>query len=776
FHLRVSEAVDATLSPILVEEVKVLMSDTMKDIQSALLDCIEMCLNEIRRSNPTIDLDELTVENALHKSFDTIIRGQLDPIWHRVSSKSKGLVADLKTLRCLLGYLVVYDCVTFNSFLETILSEHAAVANSSTSVFQTEFTSNQWLSLDAAHTVFLIAKQRVYIKQTSQISGNDEFRNSKIPLDIIPILEEQPKWRALIDTLCEIDREKIAIQGAGGDCGSILIMAEGDRTCLQIRQILDNVDFTTVKSEVNEDVMFLKESDNSKRRHQHSGSVVIKRQKINQTIVKSVEKGKRFTTDGSQKLLSRLLENFFSWKGRLSKVAHSLNKRTTVRPNGSNGSNIGSRIVTNQGRDGQRRRTRGSSVMTQSLIGASVEPSIDDEAAELDSFLNSVDENITTVDTEEEELIDPTCYGIISSDATIVVRPYATSSATTLTYDGDEDERVLEELNPQWIIMYNPSLSFVRRTEMWHMKNSKVNRIVRLYFLVYDGSVEEQVYLSGIRKEKAAFEKLIHEKANMAIPIDADSSSAIDPDDAFWSNLDTRLAGGSCLPSSTTNHVITDVREFRSSLPSHIHIHKLKIHPCTLEVGDYILTPELCVERKSISDLISSLKSGRLYNQCEAMARHYTFPVVLIEVDGFKGLGGLDGIGVEGGLDSLGRLVLLLLSCKKVGLIWGVGVDAASEIFVDLKREMEEPDMNIAMSKGIDSADAIDSDYNVIPQDMLRSIPGITSKNYWNVMRRFPTLRALAESTQDELQDVIGELNACKVHEFFKMDIRDVQP
>jgi ERCC4-type nuclease len=28
------------------------------------------------------------------------------------------------------------------------------------------------------------------------------------------------------------------------------------------------------------------------------------------------------------------------------------------------------------------------------------------------------------------------------------------------------------------------------------------------------------------------------------------------------------------------------------------------VEPITLEVGDYILTPDICVERKSISDLI----------------------------------------------------------------------------------------------------------------------------------------------------------------------------
>lgn len=51
------------------------------------------------------------------------------------------------------------------------------------------------------------------------------------------------------------------------------------------------------------------------------------------------------------------------------------------------------------------------------------------------------------------------------------------------------------------------------------------------------------------------------------------------------------------------------------------------------QVGDYILTPDICVERKSLSDLIGSLNNGRLYNQAQEMTRHYSKPMLLIEFD-----------------------------------------------------------------------------------------------------------------------------------------------
>ena len=49
-----------------------------------------------------LDCDDLSVENSFFKSFDIIIRRQLEPVWHRVSSKTKLLVNDLTTLRKLL--------------------------------------------------------------------------------------------------------------------------------------------------------------------------------------------------------------------------------------------------------------------------------------------------------------------------------------------------------------------------------------------------------------------------------------------------------------------------------------------------------------------------------------------------------------------------------------------------------------------------------------------------------------------------------------------------
>lgn len=49
-----------------------------------------------------LDLDDLNVENAYFRSFEIVVRRQLDPNWHQVGPRTKQLVKDLGTLRDLL--------------------------------------------------------------------------------------------------------------------------------------------------------------------------------------------------------------------------------------------------------------------------------------------------------------------------------------------------------------------------------------------------------------------------------------------------------------------------------------------------------------------------------------------------------------------------------------------------------------------------------------------------------------------------------------------------
>lgn len=123
----------------------------MTEIQNALVECIEACVNEIRKSTQMVDVEEVYLDNAILPSFDILIERQLNPIWHRVSPRLKLIISDLKTLRRLLVYLVTYDPITFHLFLETILAANAPNVNPQFS------NQSPWLFSDAANVIFRVS-------------------------------------------------------------------------------------------------------------------------------------------------------------------------------------------------------------------------------------------------------------------------------------------------------------------------------------------------------------------------------------------------------------------------------------------------------------------------------------------------------------------------------------------------------------------------------------------------------------------------------------------
>jgi len=79
--------------------------------------------------------------------------------------------------------------------------------------------------------------------------------------------------------------------------------------------------------------------------------------------------------------------------------------------------------------------------------------------------------------------------------------------------------------------------------------------------------------------------------------------------------------------------IVVDEREKKSGIPDFLKKTGINLEIKTLQVGDYIVAPETVVERKTISDLVSSIFDGRLFDQCNRLKEHYKFPILLIEGD-----------------------------------------------------------------------------------------------------------------------------------------------
>lgn len=117
FHVTVAESLEGQRKAEVIE-LEVPMSEKMREIQNAVMECVEISIGELKKANTGIDVEDWTLDSALHKSFDVAIRRQLDHIWHRVSFRTRQIVNDLTDLRAILQcvgapyYIVIFHVLT----------------------------------------------------------------------------------------------------------------------------------------------------------------------------------------------------------------------------------------------------------------------------------------------------------------------------------------------------------------------------------------------------------------------------------------------------------------------------------------------------------------------------------------------------------------------------------------------------------------------------------------------------------------------------------------
>ncbi len=207
----------------------------MVTVQTAVLDLINFTLLELKRINPSLDsYEELSVENSLARSFHKLLQRELDPVWHQLSWKTKQLVADLKTLRTIMTYLTQYDCITFYNFVSALRTTENAVR------------SGGWMLADAAETLFLTARERVFGEDSS--TGGRPSKKLKVEGGNLELkFESNPKWKSLLDVVAEVKEEVESREKKRREKGAersfltdkLLILTSDDRTAAQVQDLLE---------------------------------------------------------------------------------------------------------------------------------------------------------------------------------------------------------------------------------------------------------------------------------------------------------------------------------------------------------------------------------------------------------------------------------------------------------------------------------------------------------------------------------------------------------
>jgi len=99
--------------------------------------------------------------------------------------------------------------------------------------------------------------------------------------------------------------------------------------------------------------------------------------------------------------------------------------------------------------------------------------------------------------------------------------------------------------------------------------------------------------------------------------------------------------------------ILVDERERQSSVTQELTKMGALLEFKTLQVGDYIVSEDIIIERKTTKDFSVSIIDGRLFSQASQMRELYTLPVVLIEGENLFAVAGIHPNALRGAIISL---------------------------------------------------------------------------------------------------------------------------
>ncbi|OLZ42342.1 Hef nuclease [Natrinema saccharevitans] len=235
----------------------------------------------------------------------------------------------------------------------------------------------------------------------------------------------------------------------------------------------------------------------------------------------------------------------------------------------------------------------------------------------------------------------------------------------------------------------------------------------------------------------------------------ADAADSSDDDDPADDEVETHEphAEGEAVA------VVADQREMDANIARDLsRREEVEVRLETLDVGDYVLSDRVVVERKSVADFVDSLVGGdrSVFEQVGAMARHYSRPIVIVEGEGLYEQRNVNPNAIRGALSSLA--VDFGASVLRTG-----GEDETTELLAVIAgREQDVSDREVSVHGEKQSKTLSEQQEYVVAS--IAEIGPVTARS---LLEEFGTVEGVMIATEDELQaaDGVGQVTAERIRE-----------
>ncbi len=279
------------------------------------------------------------------------------------------------------------------------------------------------------------------------------------------------------------------------------------------------------------------------------------------------------------------------------------------------------------------------------------------------------------------------------------------------------------------VVFYEPVPSEIRFIQ----RRGRTGRLAegKAVILMAKGTRDEAYYWTSVNKEKK-MHRILHKMKK-------------DTGDEEISKGEKQTTLNSFTPESDGKiTVFADIREQESGIAELLEELGCVVVKKQLEVGDYIPGKEIAIERKSISDFVSSIVDGRLSKQLINMAESYERPLIIVEGDREK----LFETNVHRNA-IIGMLTSIALNYRVPILFTESKRETAQYIYVIAKREQEDKGSDVRLRIGRKGLTLGEQQRFVV-----ESLPLIGPKMARSLLEKFGSVKGIVNAQSKELQKV----------------------
>ncbi|MAE75202.1 MAG: hypothetical protein CL675_14000 [Bdellovibrionaceae bacterium] len=199
--------------------------------------------------------------------------------------------------------------------------------------------------------------------------------------------------------------------------------------------------------------------------------------------------------------------------------------------------------------------------------------------------------------------------------------------------------------------------------------------------------------------------------------------------------------------------IIVDYRELRSNVARLLYEKDVEIETQSLQVGDFIISEDVCVELKKVNDFVGSLLDGRLFVQAKHLKGNFKKPIYIIEGD-VSDIFEVRNVHPN----ALRAAILSLLLDYGIPIMFSPTQEETAELLhVLARREQEERNKSVSLRGGRKLFTPAEQ-----KQYFIEGLPNVGPKLAKALLEHFGSCGAVLGASCDELKEVakVGEKKA----------------